>query len=87
LTTLNASARTGARNIIFGADSDMSKGQQIIDAHFHLWALDEYRYPWLQDEEIIPFRYGNYGALRKDYLLVDYGRDSAAHEVVAAVHM
>lgn len=68
-----------------GEDDDVDI--DIIDAHFHLWALDEYRYPWLQDDSMIPFRYGDYGAIRRDYLIADYQRDSSAHNISAAVHM
>jgi predicted TIM-barrel fold metal-dependent hydrolase len=43
--------------------------------------------PWLCDEPAIPFRYGDYRALRKNYLPADYLRDSARHDVVKTVHV
>lgn len=59
----------------------------VVDAHFHLWDLERNRYPWLQDDPMICFRYGDYGAIRRSYLAADYARDSVAQNVVAAVHM
>jgi predicted TIM-barrel fold metal-dependent hydrolase len=62
-------------------------GFEIIDAHHHLWDLNgPLRYPWLQGE-MIPFRYGDYGKIRRSYLPEDYRRDSARQNVVATVHM
>ncbi len=59
----------------------------IIDAHQHFWAISRNYYPWLTDEPSIPFRYGDYRALRRDYLPADYRRDAARHRVVATVHV
>ncbi len=36
----------------------------IIDTHHHFWDLARNPHPWLRDLPMIPFRYGNYGALR-----------------------
>ena len=58
----------------------------IIDAHHHLWDLGRNRHPWLQGEAI-PFRYGDYAALRHDYLPADFRRDAAGQPVVATVYM
>ena len=59
----------------------------IVDAHHHIWDLRANRHPWLQDEPPIPFRYGDYQALRRDYLPDDYRRDAANQDVVATVYM
>jgi len=59
----------------------------IIDAHQHFWDLDRNYYPWLCDPEPIPFRYGDYGPLRRNYLPPDYRRDSAGLDVVKSVHV
>ncbi len=59
----------------------------VIDAHQHFWNLDENYYPWLCDAEPVPFRYGDYSALRQTYLPPDYRRDSVAFQVVKTVHM
>jgi len=59
----------------------------IVDAHQHFWDLDRNYLPWLCDQPPIPFRYGDYGALRRSYLPADYLRDAAGHEVVGTVHV
>jgi predicted TIM-barrel fold metal-dependent hydrolase len=59
----------------------------IVDAHQHFWNLERNYYPWLCDPEPIPFRYGDYAALRHTYLPPDYRRDSAAFRVVKTIHM
>jgi predicted TIM-barrel fold metal-dependent hydrolase len=59
----------------------------IIDAHQHFWDLGRNRHPWLSDEPPIPFRYGDYAALRRDYLPADYRRDTARHRIVGTVHI
>jgi predicted TIM-barrel fold metal-dependent hydrolase len=47
----------------------------IIDAHQHFWDIEANYLPWLRDEPQIPFRYGDYGALKRNYLPDDYRRD------------
>jgi len=59
----------------------------IIDAHQHFWDLEHNRYPWLQDTPPITFRYGDYTALRRNYLPADFRRDCARHRVVKTVHV
>jgi predicted TIM-barrel fold metal-dependent hydrolase len=59
----------------------------IIDAHHHIWDLEANRHPWLQEEPPIPCRYGDYHALRRDYLPADLRRDAARQEVIATVYM
>ena len=59
---------------------------RIVDPHQHFWDLSRKDYPWLCDAPI-PFRYGDYGAIRRNYLPPDYRRDSAAFEVVKTVHV
>lgn len=59
----------------------------IVDAHHHIWDLTANRHPWLVDEPLIPFRYGDYRPLRHNYLPDDYRRDSARHRIVASVYV
>jgi predicted TIM-barrel fold metal-dependent hydrolase len=59
----------------------------IVDAHQHFWDPQRNYHPWLCDEPPIPFRYGDYRALRRPYLPPDYRRDSAAHRVVKTVYV
>jgi predicted TIM-barrel fold metal-dependent hydrolase len=59
----------------------------VVDAHQHFWDLGRNYLPWLCDEEAVPFRYGDYGALRRNYLPRDYLRDAAGHDVVKSVYV
>jgi predicted TIM-barrel fold metal-dependent hydrolase len=60
----------------------------IVDAHHHLWDLGgRLHYPWLMEEPMIPFRYGDYSGIRRNYLPADFRRDSARQNVIATVHM
>ena len=45
--------------------------RRIVDAHHHFWDLGRNRHPWLCDEPLIAFRYGDYAALRRNYLKAD----------------
>jgi predicted TIM-barrel fold metal-dependent hydrolase len=60
---------------------------EIVDPHQHFWDLSLNYYPWLCDPEPIPFRYGDYSALRCTYLPPDYRADAAAIKVVKTVHV
>ncbi len=57
-----------------------------IDAHHHLWDLDHNVYPWLQGPAQ-PRMYGNYDAIRRNYLIEDFRRDILPHNVVKSVHV
>ncbi|MGE0765932.1 MAG: amidohydrolase [Hyphomicrobiaceae bacterium] len=59
----------------------------IIDAHHHFWDLSLRGQPWLVAEPPIAFRYGDYAAIRRDFLHADYRRVSAGHNIVATVTM
>ena len=59
----------------------------IVDAHQHFWDLEHNYHPWLCDPEPIPFRYGDYGALRRNYLPPDYRKDTARHRIIGTVHV
>ena len=59
----------------------------IVDAHQHFWDLDRNYYPWLCNAEPIPFRYGDYSALKRNYLPPDYLADAGCHRVVKTVHV
>jgi predicted TIM-barrel fold metal-dependent hydrolase len=65
----------------------MTDDLPIVDAHQHFWDLARNDHPWLADPAPIPFRYGDYAALRRSYLPPDYRRDAAAHRIVATVHV
>jgi len=59
----------------------------IADAHQHFWDLRANYLPWLCDPVPIPFRYGDYSALRRPYLPADYFVDAAGFEVVKTVYV
>lgn len=65
----------------------MSAPFPIVDAHQHFWDLGRNNYPWLQDEPMIPFRYGNYAAIRRNYLPADYGRDTKGYRIEGSVYV
>jgi predicted TIM-barrel fold metal-dependent hydrolase len=58
-----------------------------VDAHQHFWDPRVNYHPWLCDEPPVPFRYGDYSALRRPYLPADYFADAGAHEVVKTVYV
>jgi predicted TIM-barrel fold metal-dependent hydrolase len=59
----------------------------IVDAHQHFWDLARNPYPWLQDSKPIAFRYGDYSALRRNYLPDDFRRDTQGLGIVGTVHV
>ena len=59
----------------------------IIDAHHHYWDPVRNYHPWLRDEPMIEFRYGDYSSIRKPFLPADYAACSADWSVVATVTM
>jgi len=57
-----------------------------IDAHHHLWDLEENDYPWLvSNPETDPFP--NFGDLCQSYRLEDYRADIARQNIVKSVHV
>ena len=73
-------AKRGGAGLAERADraEDAARGDEslpIVDAHHHLWDLTANRHPWLSDEPPIPFRYGDYSAIRRNYLAADYRRE------------
>jgi predicted TIM-barrel fold metal-dependent hydrolase len=59
----------------------------IVDAHQHFWDPRTNYHPWLCDQPPIPFRYGDYAALRRPYLPTDYFADAGAHQIVKTVYV
>lgn len=58
----------------------------IVDPHQHFWDLGRNYYPWLCDPKPIPFRYGDYTALKRNYMPPDYLRDAGTLNIVKTVH-
>lgn len=61
----------------------------VVDAHHHVWQPGAGRHPWLRPGAAIPFRYGDYEALKRDYMPADLRADAASAQVrlVASVTM
>lgn len=59
----------------------------IVDAHHHFWAIPANPHPWLTELPRIPFRYGDYGAICRDFLPADYAHACAGHLVLRHVAM
>ena len=60
----------------------------IVDAHHHLWDLEneKTKYSWLMVTEGEAF-FGDYGAIRKSYLLNDYLNDARNQNLIKSVHV
>ncbi|MEX5343810.1 amidohydrolase [Pseudomonas sp. I2] len=59
----------------------------IVDAHHHFWDPQRNHHPWLSGSENIPFRYGDYSAIKRRYFPEDYLADAGAHRVVETVYV
>jgi predicted TIM-barrel fold metal-dependent hydrolase len=59
----------------------------VVDAHQHFWDPGVNYHPWLNDEPPIPFRYGDYRAIRRRYLPPDYRADAAPYRVEKSVYV
>jgi predicted TIM-barrel fold metal-dependent hydrolase len=59
----------------------------IVDAHHHFWEPSLGRNPWLLPDAHIPFRYGDYEPIKRDYLPPDLLADAGPLNVVGTVTM
>lgn len=59
----------------------------LIDSHHHLWDFRQIRYPWLQEPPYEDRGWGDWSALRHDYLLDDYLADAKNANIAASVHV
>jgi predicted TIM-barrel fold metal-dependent hydrolase len=66
--------------------SEAQRQIPIVDVHQHFWQLGKNYYPWLCDAKPIDFRYGDYSAIKRDYMPADYLRDVGENRVVKTVH-
>lgn len=58
----------------------------IVDAHHHLWDLSRFPYRWLSPEAP-PRRFGDHGAIKRDYLPAGYRADFEGLNLVGSVHV
>lgn len=62
------------------------RAARLVDAHFHLWDLDENHYPWLAEggrSSMIK----DFSSLRRNYVVADLLRDIGDLNVVGGVHI
>ena len=52
-----------------------------------MWDPRAHYYPWLCDSQPITFRYGDYSALRRRYLVEDYRADTTGWQVTRGVYV
>ena len=65
----------------------MSAPLPVADAHQHFWDPRVNYHPWLCDEPQIPFRYGDYSALRRPYLPAEYFSEACGHGILKTVYV
>ena len=65
----------------------MAASFPIVDAHQHFWDPRINYHPWLCDQPPVPFRYGDYSALRRPYLPADYFADAGHHHITKTVYV
>jgi predicted TIM-barrel fold metal-dependent hydrolase len=59
----------------------------IVDAHHHFWDVERNPHPWLKCAPPIPFRYGDYSAICRNFLPADYRAAAGPHRVLGHVLM
>lgn len=65
----------------------MARLPAIVDAHHHVWDPDANYYPWLRDKPVSRFRYGDYAAIKRRYLVPDYLADARNWPVAGTVYI
>jgi len=65
----------------------MKMPHRFIDAHVHLWDLQEIRHPWLEPPFSDHGVNGNVQAIARDYFLDDYLEDAKDINVAGIVHV
>jgi predicted TIM-barrel fold metal-dependent hydrolase len=61
--------------------------KRFVDAHVHLWQLEQLRYPWLTPPFADDGPNGSVEAIARDYTLSDYFADAAGYPVEKIVHI
>jgi predicted TIM-barrel fold metal-dependent hydrolase len=59
----------------------------VVDAHHHFWDPVANDHPWLRPGAQIPFRYGNYDAIKRRYLPPEYRKDAGGQNVTETVYV
>ena len=61
--------------------------QGLIDAHHHLWDLDQLYYPWLSDQFTDQTFMGDYQDLCQNYSVNDFKNDALPYQLLGSVHI
>lgn len=64
----------------------MTVPERIVDAHHHLWNLDEIEYPWLMERGKVRF-FGDPTPIQRNYLHTDFLEDFGDLPIVKSVHI
>jgi predicted TIM-barrel fold metal-dependent hydrolase len=67
--------------------SEDGNRMQRIDTHFHIWDLETYRYPWLQEGPPPVRAYGSSASMRHSYRLENYLDDARGSGICGAVYV
>jgi predicted TIM-barrel fold metal-dependent hydrolase len=59
----------------------------VVDAHHHLWSLEEVPHDWLSRPPDGPSMLGDFAAIRRTYDVDDYRADMVDVELLASVHV
>lgn len=62
-----------------------ARPRAVIDAHHHIWDLAN-DLPWLKEERV-PFRYGDYSPICRNYLPTDYRADTKGWAITGSVYV
>lgn len=65
----------------------IESGLPVVDAHHHFWDLDRNYHPWLCDLPMIPFRYGDYSAIKRNYLPEHFRADVGEINLIDSVYV
>lgn len=60
--------------------------ERIIDAHHHLWDLDNVRHTWLAETGVVRF-FGDPAPIQKNYFVPDFKIDHGDLPIVGSVHV
>jgi predicted TIM-barrel fold metal-dependent hydrolase len=63
-----------------------SKPDKIIDAHHHLWDLDDIKQTWLAERGVTRF-FGDPAPIQKNYFVPDFKTDHGDLPIVGSVHI
>lgn len=63
-----------------------SAPDKIIDAHHHLWDLDEIKHTWLAEKGVVRF-FGDPAPIQKNYYVPDFKDDHGDLPIVGSVHI